>query len=1146
MTNTARSQELLQLTPGTSVRREISARQGTLLRFAIDKGDLALTTVVYGPTTTKILEHVSEDFESVDVSVPVDASGRYIIELQSREKSDTRRPFELKVEPFVALTPLGRKDSEARQAVATAGVLHSQWTEASLRQAIEQYDKAAVIWTSIGDFGSASQANLKCGEVYFLLSDFQEALERYQNAVTLAAKAADRIAEAKALIWMGRVDTYIGKNDLAQTYVVKALNLLGPIDANSNSITKNVYGQALSTFGEVTYAKGDMLKSSEYLKGAIEFLQGDRKNEARAHLFAGYLAGSIGVREKAVDEISQALALYQATNHKSGEGLALTALGLANSFKAKHDQAIELHNQAIAIFQSIGDRHSEAIALNALGEAYERLSKLPVALLNYEKALQIVHDKGAVDAEAVAAAKVGKVHALMNQFEEALTFYERSLQLSRSAKKIRTEANVLTEIAGVYAVQHRSEDTLQQFSKVLKIYERIKDPRGQALALNAQGNFLLRIGQKENAANSFRRALSLSEKVDDPGILIATLCNVARGERALGHLHDALSVINRSMKIIEELRTNVGSPDLRASYFSGVRKNYELCIQILSDLEREQPGNGFAAEALFVSEKSRARSLVDLIRESGAGLRKGAPKELLSRERELRGFIQAQAQYKLEVRKNDRSPSTIAEVNSKIDELTSEYQHVQAELREQNPRALSLSQFEPLTLEQIQNELGKDDLLLEISLADEKSHLWAVTAHSLQIFELPDGKTIEDAATELYKLLTVRQQLDPQTDSAYQSKIENSDKLVLEKASSLGQMLLGQISGQLETKRLIFVSEGALQLVPFAVLSVPKVSGPEQSQVSYKPLLLDHEIVDLPSIATLRAIRAGEKKNRDSTDKIAAVIADPVFTKNDDRLQSSLLSTLIARAAVNENRHETSQRLLENPGSSGPARLTHASEEADAISAMAPRGTTMVAKGFDASRETALSPRLGEYQILHFATHGLLDNEHPELSGIVLTMVDKNGVDQNGVMFLHDIYNMDLSAELTVLSACQTALGKDIKGEGFVGLTHSFISAGSKSVVASLWKVDDRATASLMTDFYQSMLQRGMSPAAALRAAKLKMMQDARWSAPYFWAGFIVQGEYTNHIAVDNNSWRRYAVVLLSLLLISSGVIFFKRRRKFT
>jgi CHAT domain-containing protein len=229
----------------------------------------------------------------------------------------------------------------------------------------------------------------------------------------------------------------------------------------------------------------------------------------------------------------------------------------------------------------------------------------------------------------------------------------------------------------------------------------------------------------------------------------------------------------------------------------------------------------------------------------------------------------------------------------------------------------------------------------------------------------------------------------------------------------------------------------------------------------------------------------------------------------------------------------------------GLTRLAHAAEEADAISTVAPWGSTMVAKGFDASREIAMSPNIGEYQIVHFATHGVLDSEHPELSGIVLTMVDPKGVRTNGLMPLHDIYSLDLSAELTVLSACQTALGKDIKGEGLVGLTHAFMSAGAKSVVASLWKVDDRATAVLMAHFYEAMLQQGMSPAAALRSAKLKMMQDKQWNAPYYWAGFVLQGEYTNRISVDHPWLNTRAVVLslLTLIVVTGLLIIHKRKR---
>ena len=1149
---TAASEELVQIIPGTSVRRDITAgakrvfvvtaNEGTLLRLSIDKGDLALTTTVYDPANTQLSKHVSEDFEIVELSVPVDVSGSYRIEVQSREKGDASRLYELKVEALAPITPAARKDSEAWEAMNYAGVLRAEWKEALLRQAIREFEKAAVSWSSLGNHSSASQAKLKSGDVYFLLSEYEQALSRYQSAATLATTARDPLAEAKALSHMGRLYSYTGKNKLAHDELTKAINVLGPVDANTTPIVRNTYGEILSNIGEVIYSKGDMVKSREQFDHALKFLAGDRKGEARGHLFAGYIAGNIGMRDKAMRELSEALKLYQTTNDKSGEGLAFNVLSVAHASYGKPDRAIELRKQAIEIFRDMGDRKSEALALNATGQGYETLSDYKTALLSYEKAWQIFRDTGALDFEPGTIFKVAQMHRLMKHLDQALSFYERCLKLSRATGQSRTEANALTEIAIVYGAQGRSKEARQKYNTVLKFYERINDRLRQAVVLNELGTFLLQNGKKTEAREAFQRALPLSEDAGDTRTIITTFCNLARTEQALGNLDEALLLINRSLKKIEDLRRDVGSPDLRVSYFSGVRENYELGIEILMDLDHARPGNGYAAEALVMSEKSRARALVDLIRESGADLRRGVSKEVIDRETELSGLIVKQTQYQRQLKQSGGDPAEIAELENQIGQFKSDYQQLQAQIREQDPRSLSLSRFQPLSLKDIQGELRQDDVLLEISLGDERSHLWMVTPDSFQHFELPDRKTIEEKSVDVYKLITKRQQLEGQADTnTIKAQVDEADKLFLQKAPELSQMLFGEVATQLGTKRLVLVVEGALQLVPFTALPAP--FGVNESP---QWLNLDHEIVQLPSIATLRAIRAAEKKNRDAADKIAAVIADPVFTRDDARVQKSSLAPAVASAARDEERPQSTTRALDSLRN-GSARLIHSSEEADAIAEAAPRGTTMVAKGFDATRETALNARLGEYQIIHFATHGFLDNEHPELSGIILTTVDKNGVEKNGVMSLRDIYNMDLSAELTVLSACQTALGEDIKGEGFVGLTHSFISAGSKSVVASLWKVDDRATAALMADFYQSMLQKGMTPAAALRAARLKVMQDKRWGSPYYWAGFVVQGEYTNHINIETNSRRNLGViVLLSLLLISCGLILATKRRKNT
>jgi CHAT domain-containing protein len=202
------------------------------------------------------------------------------------------------------------------------------------------------------------------------------------------------------------------------------------------------------------------------------------------------------------------------------------------------------------------------------------------------------------------------------------------------------------------------------------------------------------------------------------------------------------------------------------------------------------------------------------------------------------------------------------------------------------------------------------------------------------------------------------------------------------------------------------------------------------------------------------------------------------------------------------------------------ARLAFSRQEATGILA-ATRGDAMQALGFDANRTMATDPALSQYRIIHFATHSILDSQHPELSGIVLSLVDQHGESRDGFLRLHDLYNLNLPAELVVLSACQTGLGKDIKGEGLVGLTRGFMYAGAARVLASLWKVDDAATAELMKRFYQAMLgDEQLPPAAALRQAQIAISRQKQWAAPYYWAGFVFQGEWNRWERPENPSRR--------------------------
>lgn len=322
----------------------------------------------------------------------------------------------------------------------------------------------------------------------------------------------------------------------------------------------------------------------------------------------------------------------------------------------------------------------------------------------------------------------------------------------------------------------------------------------------------------------------------------------------------------------------------------------------------------------------------------------------------------------------------------------------------------------------------------------------------------------------------------------------------------LSRLVLAPARAALQGKRVAIVADGALQFVPFAALPLDG-----------EPLIRRAEVVHLPSATTLALLRR-DQSSRSSAAKLVAVFADPGPSAADPRVAAASprrVSSGSARApAVGTAAPLTAPqrpeltRVIREAGLSRLARLPFTRREARLIASLAGPSDASIALGFDASRDRAASGGLDQYRIVHFATHGLVNDLHPDLSGLVLSLVDRQGRPQDGFLRLHDIYNLRLNADLVVLSACRTALGQEIRGEGLVGLVRGFMYAGSPRVVASLWDVRDDATTELMHRFYAAMIRDGLTPAAALRTAQLSMSKHPRWRAPYFWAGFALQGDW--------------------------------------
>jgi CHAT domain-containing protein len=300
-------------------------------------------------------------------------------------------------------------------------------------------------------------------------------------------------------------------------------------------------------------------------------------------------------------------------------------------------------------------------------------------------------------------------------------------------------------------------------------------------------------------------------------------------------------------------------------------------------------------------------------------------------------------------------------------------------------------------------------------------------------------------------------------------------------------MILSPVAGYIaDAKRLVVITDGSLQSIPFSALPHPATKG---------DVLIDrYEIVLLPSATVIDRLRTQEP-SRPKPSRQIAVVADPIFSTDDPRVNQA------------HGRRATSRvsRKIDLPRFT---RLPYSGQEAESISALWPEDEVLTAVGYEANLEAVTENRLSGYRIIHFATHGMIDDDRPELSSIVLSLVDKDGRPENGLLRASDIKDLSLSADLVVLSACSTALGYEHRGEGLGNLTRSFMSAGVPRVVASLWSVDDRATAELMSHFYRSLLLKGSSPATALREAQLFLRHDPRWSAPVYWAGFVLQGDW--------------------------------------
>src|SRR6266511_1575565 len=885
------------------------------------------------------------------------------------------------------------------------------------------------------------------------------------------------------------------------------------------------YGEAaaLNSIGDIYRSLGEMQKALEKLNEALPISQAvsDRKMEGETLNNIGLVYRSLGETQKALEKYNEALPIRRAVGDRKGEAQTLYNIGALYYRLGDMQKALEKNNESLLIQRAIGDRRGEANTLSNIGIVYEALREPQKALEKFNEALLLSRELGDRSGEAITLTNIGGVYRELGDMQKALEKYNEALPIFRALGFRREEATTLSSIGLIYHSLRETQKALEIYNEALPISQATGDRFTEGLILHNIGMAYNSLGEAQKALDKFNEALSIRGAIGARSEEAQTLLGIAQVEQKRGNLTLARQSLEQAVGIIESLRANISGQGLRAFFFASRQEIYQSYIDVLMQMHKQNPAAAFDSLALEISERARARSLLELLKESRADIRQGGDSSLLERERSLRRQINEKAAAEVRLLSRKHTPEEAAAAAKEIAAITTEYEELQGQIRARSPRYAALTQPQPLGLAEIQQlVLDPDTLLLEYSLGDDASHLFLVSQTSLTSHRLPKRAEIEAAARRVREMLTAPQPQPGDTEAKRQARVKEAGETYWKQAAELSRMLLGPVASQLGRKRLAIVADGALQYIPFAALPAPSPGNDEgqNSRAEPQPLFVGHEIVSLPSASTLATLRR-ETAGRKPAEKSLAVLADPVFTDDDTRVRRDVGKVGAkekTRSADSDEMDIVSLQMSRSGRETGVigaeagfGRLLSTRREAGAISALVPERERMQALDFEASRTTALRPELGEYRIVHFATHGMLNNIHPELSGIVLSLVDKEGQPQDGFLRLQDIYNLKLPAELVVLSACQTGLGKEIKGEGLIGLTRGFMYAGAPRIVASLWKLDERATSELMKRFYQGMLgPEALRPAGALRQAQLSIWKQKQWREPYYWAAFVLQGEW--------------------------------------
>ena len=955
----------------------------------------------------------------------------------------------------------------------------SQWHEAK-----KSWTVALKIYTKISDAASESNCLTNIGLVYDSLGQYQETLDYHRQSLEISRRIGDTAGESSCL----------------------------------------------GNIGTVYYSLGQYKEALDYQRQSLEISRriGDGAGESKCLTNIGVVYESLGQYKEALDYQRQSLEISRRLGDVAGEAGSLNNIGIVYHRLGQYKEALEYHRQSLEIKRRLGDVAGEANCLTNIGNVYHSLGQYKEALEHDSQSLEIKRRIGDTAGEANCLGNIGVVYKSLGQYKEALDYQRQSLEISRRIGDVAGEANCLANIGIVYHRLGQYKEALDYHRQSLEISRRIGGVAGEANCLLNIGIVYNSLGQYDKAIEPLQGAVKISEGLGEIETVWMGYRGLGKSLWKSGKPEAAEGSYSKAVEAIENLYASTQGlkEEERSSMIGEKSYVYSEFIELLLELHRKYPDKGYNKQAFSIAEKSKSRTFQELMAKAGAKIALSGDeyfRKLVNKDQELIGEktnLEGLLTKKLSKPEKQRNEEVIKSLKEQISKATKFLSDLEKEIEAKYPRYADLKRPKPLTVEEFQEILKPDETLISYAVGKDKVAAFVIKKKSFKLIE------IDMKREELSKLVrNFRKGLEDI------STLDELEKFDPEVAYALYRKIFQPLVPDLNnTTKLYLSADDVLYTLPFEALVDKEIDvkafreagskgrsreGSSLTQYSTLHYLIDtYTLTYLPSASVLRSLSKYEKPGYGKWSKPLIAFADPIFSEKEEEGAGGKQG--VKGKGMSKETELTLQILTRSRGGEELERLKESSQEAEAISNEVKGKKEDIYLRERATEENVHKTNLKESQYILFSTHGLLQGQFRGVAepALVLTLID-NPPGRDGFLMMSEVLGLDLNSELVILSACNTS-GEGDKagsGEGFAGLTRSFMYAGSKALWVTHWSVDSDAARDLMVNTFKNMNQEARPE--ALRKAKLTMKSSSRQvgkatfslSHPYFWAPFVLVGE---------------------------------------